>query len=155
MPVGQLLLMLYLADREAIRERGRPITCDVYASTPLGPLPIHLLRLLTSDGISHPIWRKSVELRGDDVVLLGWPEDRRLSKHDAKVLDGAYESINGLDISATLEKLSVLCPEWLRHLGKLITIREILMELGESEADAEAVARQFAAESRRRARKAA
>ena len=108
MPFGRLMLMLYLADREAYRERARPITYDSYAATVLGPIPIVVVRWLLTNRESGQAWRQAIERVGEDAQLRAEIPTGRLSKHDRLVLRRAFDEIDGLEVSSKLERLAEL-----------------------------------------------
>jgi len=150
----KLMKLLYFADRQALRELGRPVSYDMFVSMPQGPVLSRTLDLMTSEPepgadkrtywhtlISEP--RKwEVSLLRDDV-----PNDQ-LSPAEEAILDSVFERYGHLS-RWELRDLSHSLPEWRDPQGSCvpIRIRDILVHQGMSEDDALSVEEALTAET--------
>ena len=66
MPYIRLIKLLYLADRESIDRRGRPIVGGRYVSMKYGPVLSEVLDLVRTGGLE---WSEAVEKENHDVLL--------------------------------------------------------------------------------------
>ena len=132
-----LIKLLYLADRQALVNRGLPITGDRLVSMNWGPVLSRVKDLLTMEpetGVDGEIWREyisepvsyKVKARKND------PETDELSEYEIAILETINAEFGSMD-RFELSKLSHDLPEWadphdsslpidpgdiLRHAGK-------------------------------------
>lgn len=88
-----LIKMLYLADRESLLRRGRPITWDAFKSMRYGPVLSRVHDLITeqSDPSDHEFWKSFVSDPCDwSVKLLDDPGEGKLSASEKGFLDWAF-----------------------------------------------------------------
>lgn len=150
----KLMKLLYLADRQALRELGRPISYDMYVSMPQGPVLSRTLDLMTAEpepSAEHrSYWRTLIsEPRKWEVSLLRTeiPNDQ-LSAAEEAILDGVFERYGRLS-RWEIRDLSHSLPEWRDPQESCvpIRIRDILVHQGMSERDALAVEEALTAET--------
>ncbi len=148
----QLLKLLYLADRESIRQAGKPITGDAFAALEWGPVLRHTYNCIKKDHHEHHEWWKYIksEPNGRDVVLESDPGSGQLSTFDENILDGIWTNFGHLT-AKQLSKYTHQLPEYKKHepepkKSNAIPTEDVLEALGMSEKreklEAEAAAQQ-------------
>ncbi|HET8649068.1 MAG TPA: Panacea domain-containing protein [Gemmatimonadales bacterium] len=148
----KLIKLLYLADRKALADLGRPITFDSYVAMARGPVLSCTLDRITGDPnpTSPTYWRRyiSAPTPGYEVRLDRLPEPADLSAADQAILDSVFAEFGHLsrwDVVAHTHTL----PEW-RDPGTScapIQLREILIVLGFNEEEVHAIIGDLEAES--------
>lgn len=106
---GAITKLLYIADRESIRERGRPITGDEMYALPHGPILSVVLDRMNG---SHPQFRDFVE-QGEnyEVTLIKAEEASELTFADLRVLDRVLKEYGKLSWDE-LKAATHAFPEW-------------------------------------------
>lgn len=139
----KLIKLLYLADRRALLDYGRPITFDWYVSMPHGPVLSFTLDKINDaappDGTSY--WHRLISERRDhEVTLLGEPPRDQLSQAEEAVLDRIWQEYGKMS-QWELRDFSHSLPEWRDPHGSSlpIEIRDILLAEGFTEDDAREV----------------
>jgi uncharacterized phage-associated protein len=111
----KLIKLLYLADRQALLERGKPITGDRMVSMPRGPVLSGILNLINwgQRREEHCVWLEYVSPpSGYDVRLVqDNPELDELSIFECRILDRVYARYGDLD-KWSLVDLTHKLPEW-------------------------------------------
>ena len=136
--------LVYLADRESIRQSGFPILEDDYFSMPHGPVNSMTLRLANGQA-KHPDWAALIEGRANHDLALtqtgrscDWDE---LSEFDMRCLDLVWEQFGPLDRFSlrdwTHDPDNI--PEWEdpKRSSAPIPIERILEAMGIDNADAQ------------------
>lgn len=147
----KLIKLLYLADRRAILQWGRPITFDSYFSLPHGPvLSFTLDRINTEpDPTSPSYWHCYISERHDHEVQLNQPTPSdQLSPAEEALLDDIWAEFGHMT-QWQLRDYSHTLPEWQDPQGSAIRIqvRDILRAEGFDETDIKSVEDALAAES--------
>jgi uncharacterized phage-associated protein len=138
----KLIKLLYLADRKALMQWGRPITTDRYVSMDHGPVLSRILNL-TTDGNEpggESVWSAAIaEPSHYDVELKSEPETDELSQAEINLLDAIFKEF-GHKTRWQLVDLTHQLPEWKDPEGSAIPIsyRDILK--AESKTELEIVA---------------
>lgn len=150
LPYMKLLKLLYLADRKALLELGRPITFDRYVSMKHGPVLSQTYDLIVAEEApgEHSYWRTHIsEPENYTVRLLGEPPRDALSPAQEAVLDAVFDEFGSMDQWKLVDFTHTL-PEWQDPHGSSIPIalRDILLAGGTEEEDAEAIERDLEAE---------
>ena len=135
----KLIKLLYLADRLALIQWGRPITFDGYVSMPHGPVLSFTLDLINSqpDTNETTYWHRYIsERNAHQVSVLSVSPNDQLSRAEEELLAQVYSEFGHLsqwDLRDYTHKL----PEWHDPKGSShpIDIREILLSGGHSEED--------------------
>jgi uncharacterized phage-associated protein len=139
----KLIKLLYLADRAALLQWGRPITTDSYVSMDRGPVLSRVLDLATDEELpGHAsVWaghitepaHYSVRLRKD-------PGDDELSEAETQLLDQIFQQ-HGRKTRWELVDLTHKLPEWKNPQGSAIPIqyRDILKAAGKTDIEIAAV----------------
>jgi len=139
----KLLKLLYLADRRALVELGRPITFDRFVSMPKGPVlsTTYDLILEEPDPSELSYWHQFISPPRDyDVSLLAEPPHDQLSRAEEAIIDRVFEEFRQWtrwELVAYTHDL----PEYRDPAGSSIPInlRDILLAEGMSREQAEAV----------------
>ena len=133
-----LLKMLYLADRQALIETGRPITGDRLVALDLGPVVSRTYTLISLGSMPDSggdDWYEYVsEARGKKVEgVKADPEKDELSDYEIEVLDDIYDNYGAWDRWALSEWTHTL-PEWRDPHGSSLPINpeDILRSVGKS-----------------------
>lgn len=146
----KLLKLLYLADRKALLEHGRPITFDRYVSMDRGPVLSQTYNLIVEeDDPGNPTyWRQFISPPvGWEVELRKDAPTTELSRAQERVLDETFVQFGKMS-RWELVRVTHMLPEWTDPRGSAvpIDIDEILRAGGMSEADREGVEERLAAE---------
>ena len=111
----KLMKLLYLADRESLLRRGRPITFDHYVSMKHGPVLSTVLdRINEGDPPQeHSVWHQFVRRVGDYEVELqdGCPADR-LSDAEEEILLEVFGRFGAMDKWDLVDLLHRTLQEW-------------------------------------------
>lgn len=137
----KLLKLLYIADREALRTWGIPISHDNYVSMDHGPVLSQTYNLIRDGG--SRLWSEHISAPfGDyEIRLIGEkPTAQKLSPSEERLLDEIfkrYGNANRWDLVDETHKF----PEWRDPHGSSlpISVREILQALGEPNEEIEAI----------------
>ena len=143
MPYIKLLKLLYLADRKALIEMGRPISYDRFYSLPQGPVLSRTYDLIVSEPNPNTpsYWREFISApEGYSVGLIREPESDQLSPAEEAVLDSVFEEFGQLGKWELVEYTHGL-PEYEDPHGSSIPIRvdTILLSAGASDEDVRSI----------------
>jgi uncharacterized phage-associated protein len=143
LPYIKLLKLLYLADRKALLELGRPITFDRYVSMQHGPVLSRTYDLMVAEQAPGELsyWREHIsEPRDYAVQLRGEAPRGALSPAQEAVLDATFQEFGGMDRWALVDFTHTL-PEWQDPHGSSLALplREILRAAGVDDDDAQAI----------------
>ncbi len=78
----RLLKLLYMADRESLRETGRPITGGPVAAMERGPVLEEVYDLIRGQHKEMPLWDSFFRKERYDLVELCEPDVGKLSKYE-------------------------------------------------------------------------
>ena len=146
-----LIKLLYIADREALRRWGRPITTDRYVSMDKGPVVSRVYGLIADEPEPHSrsFWHQHiVQAPAYDVTLAKQPDPAELSAAEEQLLDQIFSDFGHKDRFALCEETHQF-PEWKDpHGGALpITYRDILRAVGTAPQEADRLADELEAVS--------
>src|SRR5580704_6554415 len=86
----RLLKLLYIADRESLRETGRPITGGPIVAMERGPVLEEVYELIRGQHVGMPVWDEYLRKDRYDLELVADPDVRQLSRYEiAKLQDVA------------------------------------------------------------------
>src|SRR5205085_12171181 len=115
----RLLKLLYLGDRESIRETRIPITGDDLYAMEHGPVLSVTLDLVRGRSVSAtaraamPVWKQWIRTVGDyDVELAADPGYRKLSRYEIRKLKEVADRYAEHDDWALVDELHKTLPEW-------------------------------------------
>jgi uncharacterized phage-associated protein len=120
----KLLKLLYLADRRALLELGRPITYDRYVSMDQGPVLSQTYNLIVAEPLPDrpSYWRRFIsEPLGYDVLLSADAGSSELSEVQERILDDVFAEF-GSRSRWDLVGLTHGLPEWEDPHGSSIPI---------------------------------
>lgn len=140
----KLLKLMYLADRRALLEHGRPITFDRYVSMDHGPVLSQTYNLIVAEEApdAHSYWREFVSepLPGYEVALRKEAPTGELSVEQLGLLERIFAEYGELG-RWELVRVTHTLPEWEDPHGSSVPIalRDILRAGGMEDEEAEAV----------------
>lgn len=140
----KLLKLMYLADRRALLEHGRPITFDRYVSMDQGPVLSQTYNLIVAEEApdEHSYWREFVTepLPGYEVSLRKDAPTGELSQAQLSLLDEVFAEFGKMG-RWELVRVTHTLPEWEHPHGSSVPIalRDILRGGGMDDEEAEAV----------------
>jgi len=141
LPYYRVLKLLYIADREYLKETGRPITGGRCVAMDKGPLSSPLYDLVKKERPEYPEWSKFFRTEGRELEMVTHPGNDELSKREIRKL---------LEIATRLadrddEEIGVIThgfPEYEKchqeGTSTTIPLQDIIDAVGRS-ADAEAI----------------
>ena len=97
MPYMRLIKVLYIADRESVRQIGRPITGDRMAAMPKGPVLSVVLHLIKGEHLRSPEWEGFIVRDQYNVRLANDPGQARLSRFEIETLERVAEENRSRD----------------------------------------------------------
>jgi len=100
----RLLKLLYVADREAVLEHGRPITGGRAVAMKNGPVLSEVLDAVNHKSPHSPEWEKFIRRDHYQVELVADPGRKNLSKNEAKKLGEVFERYTDLDDWSLVEE---------------------------------------------------
>ncbi len=110
----RLLKVLYVADRESIRQTGRPITGDRFAAMKRGPVLSEVLDLVKGEHLRSPEWGTFIVRDEYDVSLSQDPGQAALSRFEIETLERVAEDNRGRDEWAMVAYTHTF-PEWIKN----------------------------------------
>ena len=112
----RLLKLLYMADRESLRDTGRPITGDTLTAMPKGPVLSNLFDIIKGGDDHSPDFAKYVRWARafHNVILLNDPGTDRLSKYNTEKLKEIYTRYQDYSRWKLVEMTHQL-PEWIKN----------------------------------------
>lgn len=138
----KLAKLLYIADREALKRWGYPLTGDAYFSLPHGPVVSRIKDLITEDPqfSGSRIWTNHIRRSGYDIKLAAEAPLDSLSPAERELLDEIFSGY-GNYTPWQLVDLTHSFPEWKDPEGSAvqITYEDILRAVGRGEESAELV----------------
>jgi len=138
----KLIKLLYIADREALRQWGRPVTTDRYVSMKEGPVVSNVYNLIVSEPSprEQSIWHQHIRTVSNwDVELVGDTPKDELSDAEETLLGDVFKT-HGHKNRWELVDETHKFPEW-KNPGTSslpITYREILKAVNKSEEEVSA-----------------
>ncbi|MEY2884232.1 MAG: hypothetical protein RL490_1956 [Pseudomonadota bacterium] len=134
----KLVKLLYLAERESFRRRGKPMNFDSYLSLPHGPVASsalngmdHLLDNDAWDALDQASNRR-------DITIVGDVTEDHLSRADRSILDDTWNEFGGMTASQIRNWTHDHCPEYVEvgpSSSLPITVSEILAQVGFADPD--------------------
>lgn len=148
-----LIKLLYLADREALRRWGRPITRDRYVAMGDGPVlsrVLDMIRYGIADGSFGRTWTATISSPSSyEVRLRRRPTAEELSEAEENVLDAIDSEFGQWDVWRVVRWMREPgnIPEWFDPEGAAAPIRvaDLLKAVGRSKAEIEQIEAELAA----------
>lgn len=136
----KLLKLLYIADRESLREVGTPIAGATFCNMKNGPLASDVYNCIKGEGPCQH-WGEHIETDGYDVRLLKDPGDDELSDFDVDLLTGLHERYRAFDFLGMINEVHRF-REWTdpgSGRSKWLRPEEILQAQGIEEKEIQAI----------------
>jgi len=134
----KLIKLLYLADRESLKESLQSITGDVYVSMKNGPVLSKVYDLIMGrfhNDTMQEVWDKHFSRDEYDLIAKetnGSESHGELSAFEIQTLEKIYGQFEGYDSKEMIAYVHSNCPEWRRPKGPPIPIqtKNILESIG-------------------------
>ena len=143
----RLIKLLYIADRESLRETGRPISCDTIVAMKHGPVLSRFYNVIKGEDAGSSEFNKYIEQQGFQLFLVNDPGKDNLNRYEIRKLrelsdrhrdDGDWE----------LVEITHGFPEWIKNdpgeSSQPIPIEDVLEAIGFSDERIESVRRDAA-----------
>lgn len=131
----RLLKLLYIADRECLKESGRSITGDGFVAMKRGPVPSQSYDLIRGRHLQSPEWSASVRKNGYNIELARDPGLAELSRFEIDILQRVSERHAGNDEWEMVE-ITHGFEEWRKNdpgdSSRPIPLEDILEAVGRS-----------------------
>ncbi len=132
----RLLKLLYLADRELLIARGRPITGDEAVAMNRGPVPSHTYHLIRGDEQSPEDWGRHIRSVAKKVILMGDPGHGELSRTEIETLERVsdrYRSLTTAGLSALTHEFAEWRDNFIPDTARPIPWVEVLQAAGRAD----------------------
>ncbi|HEY8748100.1 MAG TPA: Panacea domain-containing protein [Tepidisphaeraceae bacterium] len=110
----RLLKLLYIADREALTERARPITGDKPVAMDHGPVLSQTYDLIKGTDYASPQWERFMKTEGREVTLVEDPGVGKLTRYEITKLQEVASRYKECDDWAVAD-LTHSFPEWIKN----------------------------------------
>lgn len=146
----RLMKLLYIADREALKESGRTITGDRYAALDNGPILSTLYNIIKDEDTRATEWRKYVDKERYWLTPKADPGVGQLSRFEVRKLNEVATRFAGEDVWEIV-KFTHTFPEWKDNAppeksSKPIPLEDILKALGMAD-EAERIKKELSEEA--------
>ena len=137
----KLMKLLYISDRKALVEMGRPITFDRFVAMKHGPVLSQTLNLMKRTATAE-YWGRYISPPDQYQLhlLVDDPPHEKLSRAEEAIVDGVFADYGHYD-KYSLRDLTLTFPEW--HdpgdSSQTIAVHELLIAQGLTEDDASAI----------------
>jgi uncharacterized phage-associated protein len=139
----KLIKLLYLSDKEALKDTHQTITGDDYVCMDNGPVLSHLYDLIKGrcrDQKKQSLWDSRFLCSNYELIAATdrIPDDE-LSVFEKEILDRVDEQFKDYDFHKMIDYVHHHCPEWKNPRGTSVTLetREILKSIGKTEEEIE------------------
>ena len=109
----KLMKLLYMLDREALNQWGRPVTNDEYYSMKLGPVLSETYDLMNGISDENSYWLKHISAPMNyKIGLLSDPGVGKLSRSEEGLIEKIFTQYKDFDRFALVDHLHETLPEW-------------------------------------------
>lgn len=133
----RLIKLLYIADRESLREIGKPITGDQAIAMRQGPVLSHVLDLIKGQSYNSPDWEKFIIQENYNIRLINDPGIEELCPYEIKKLQEVWDKYHSNGEWEMVE-ITHEFPEWKKNdpgdSSKKIPLADILEAVGQLDA---------------------
>ena len=123
----RLLKYLYIADRESLTDRARPITGDAPVAMDHGPVLIATFGLLEGSDVGSPEWDKYFGAEGRDVLLRSDPGLSKLTRYEIGKLQDVSRRFVENDDDFVADYTHSFA-EWIKNKPDKGSVRDIPVE---------------------------
>jgi len=131
----RVLKLLYIAEREALKETGFFITGDRISAMKNGPVLSHVYDLIMNRDPHNETWNRFVERENYNICLIDDPGKGKLSRYEVKKLQEVWERYRLTDEWELVQETHGYL-EWQRNnpgeSSKRIPLEDILEAVGRS-----------------------
>ena len=131
----RLLKLLYIADRESLKETGRPITGDKVVAMKRGPVLSRVLNLIKDKHTQSPYWERYIQKEFYHISLAKDPGVSQLSPFEVETLNRVAEKYVTFDETDMVDETHTF-PEWIKNQAgdssAPIPLEDILEAVGRS-----------------------
>jgi uncharacterized phage-associated protein len=138
----RILKILYLSDRKALSDFGRPITGDQPFAMKNGPVLTSIYNLIKGEHPKSPEWSKFIGNQNYSIFLIQDPGISELSRYEIRKLNevwNEYIDQDDYDISEMTHEF----PEWRNHnpgtSSEVIPFEDVLKAVGKSDEEIEII----------------
>ncbi len=130
----RLLKLLYIADRESLKETCRPISLSRATAMDHGPLSSDVYDLINGERSDERLWSEFIHKHGHNISLVADPGRSELSRYDIAKLNEVSERYEHLNTWQLADKTHEFA-EWGKNKppagsSKLIPLGDIIEALG-------------------------
>lgn len=133
----RMLKLLYIADREALAETGKPIVGSRAVAMPHGPLHSELLDIVKGQHRDEPLWSQYIQREGYQICLKKDPGRLDLSPYEIEKLTEVSERYTGKDdwqIASDTHEFEEYRRNYQEGRSTTIPLEHILEATGQSDA---------------------
>ena len=135
MPYYDLIKLMYLADREHLRRKGRTLTGDLHWSLPWGPVGGHTLDAVRHDAIDEWTRHISTDRALKRYMLVQDAPPSALSRAEIQTLENVWKSFGQMDSQALMRYTHDL-PEYSDTESRVeIRLEDLARAVGKTEAE--------------------
>ena len=138
----RLLKLLYVADRESLRQARRPVIGTRPVAMKNGPLHSKVLDLINQQDIDEPQWSRYIHKHGYEVVLAQDPGVSELSRFEIDLLNRVARECSQMDDWELVEHTHTFA-EWRQNYqensSRTIPMEDILAAVNVSPEDREEI----------------
>lgn len=138
----RLLKLLYIADRESLRQARRPIVGTRPVAMKNGPLHGKVLDLISQRDIDEADWSRYIRKHGYEVVLVQDPGVSELSRFEIDLLNQVARDFSQMDDWELVEYTHTFT-EWQKNYqadtSRAISVEDILAAVNVSPEDREEI----------------
>ncbi len=131
----RLLKILYLAEREILKESGKPLTGSRVLAMQRGPVLEDVYSLIRSQHVETPRWAKFFQKENFELLMIDDPGVGRLSRFVTDTLE-SVASLHEQDDEWAMVEFTHLLTEWKKNdpglSSKEIPLEDILAAVGRS-----------------------
>jgi len=129
----RLIKLLYIADRESLKETGRPITGDCVVAMVRGPVLSHLLDLISDRNSGSCEWNSFIARDSYHIQLINDPGNSELCRYEIDKLKEIWDRYRFKDEWDMVQETHNF-PEWKKNnpgnSSKPIPLSDILEAIG-------------------------
>lgn len=139
MPYYDLVLFIYLADREHLSRKGRTLTGDLHWSLPWGPVVGYTLDAIRHDAIEEWTEHIATNRATKRCLLVKDAPPSALSRAEVQTLENVWSNFGHMD-SKELMRYSHDLPEYTDTEGRVeIRLEDMARAVGKSEEEIDAI----------------
>ncbi|MBC8868014.1 MAG: DUF4065 domain-containing protein [Planctomycetes bacterium] len=132
----RLLKLLYIADREALREHGMPILGSRAVAMDDGPLHSDIYDLVKGKHEQIPLWSRFFCTEGYQIQVIEQPENGLLSEYEIDKLNGTCDKYAPFTDYQICHQMTHTFDEWIEtyqeSTSKPIELENIIAAVGRS-----------------------